>query len=93
MKQLKLELVIGSPTFQIVVQSGKSLMPVLRVKARFPFLKSILQLMILISELIFPFGREIDLVGLQIPAPEANIPGVQSQIKILLSFLERFFRA
>jgi len=49
--------------------------------------------MILISELIFPFGREIDLVGLQIPAPEANIPGVQSQIKILLSFLERFFRA
>ncbi len=54
---------------------------------------TLLQLMILISELIFPFGREIDLVGLQIPAPEANIPGVQSQIKILLSFLERFFRA
>jgi hypothetical protein len=49
--------------------------------------------MILIAELVFPFRREVDLIALYVPLPEADLCASQNPINEFLGFLKRLFRA
>src|SRR5581483_7047842 len=80
----RLERQRGGEAIEVVLKVGEGTRAVLRVDARAPFLKVVLDLVIGVAEELLPARGVVDLLGGEVPVPEAIIRATQEQLIPLL---------
>ncbi len=71
MPQTVLQLVLRGAPCQVVADRRQGTLAVVGMEPRFPLLVAVADLVVLVAELLLPAGREVDLVGREVPVPEA----------------------